>query len=73
MIAVEIVEDDKVNTPNKEMTGKIAKYANENGLILLSAGIYGNVITFLMPFVINDEELNKGFSIFSESFEKAGK
>lgn len=73
MVAVEIVEDDKVNTPNKELTGKIAKYANENGLILLSAGIYGNVIRFLMPLVINDEELNKGFSILSESFEKAGK
>lgn len=73
MVAVEIVEDDKVNTPNKELTGKIAKYANDNGLILLSAGIYGNVIRFLMPLVINDEELNKGFSILSESFEKAGK
>ena len=72
MVAVEIVNDDKENSPNKELTGQIAKYANDNGLILLSAGIYGNVIRFLLPLVISDEEMDKGFSILAESFEKAG-
>lgn len=73
MVAVEIVNDDKENSPNKELTGQIAKYANENGLILLSAGIYGNVIRFLVPLVINNEEMDKGLNILAESFEKAGK
>lgn len=72
MVAVEIINDDKENSPNKELTGQITKYANDNGLILLSAGIYGNVIRFLMPLVITDDELDKGFSILAESFEKAG-
>lgn len=73
MVAVEIVNDDKENSPNKELTGQITKYANDHGLILLSAGIYGNVIRFLMPLVITDDELDKGFNILTESFEKAGK
>lgn len=72
MVAVEIVNDDKENSPNKELTGKITKYANDNGLILLSAGIYGNVIRFLIPLVITDEELNKGLDILADSLEKAG-
>lgn len=73
MVAVEIVNDDKENSPNKELTGQIAKYANDNGLILLSAGIYGNVLRFLAPLVISDDELDKGLSILAESLEKAGK
>lgn len=73
MVAVEIVNDDKENSPNKELTGQIAKYANDNGLILLSAGIYGNVLRFLAPLVISDDELEKGLSILAESLEKAGK
>lgn len=72
MVAVEIVNDDKENSPNKELTGKITKYANDNGLILLSAGIYGNVIRFLAPLVITDDELDKGLGILADSLEKAG-
>ncbi len=72
MAAVEIVNDDKEHSPNKELTGQIAKYANDNGLILLSAGIFGNVIRFLMPLVITDEELNKGLDILDAAIEKAG-
>ncbi|MCD2137870.1 4-aminobutyrate--2-oxoglutarate transaminase [Salinicoccus halitifaciens] len=70
MVAVEIVNDDQ--SPDKARTGKIAKYANDNGLILLSAGIYGNVIRFLMPLVITDDELNKGLDILDAALEEAG-
>ena len=72
MVAFEVVKGDERNTPDKALAGQIAKYANDNGLILLSAGIYGNVIRFLMPLVITDEELNKGLDILDEALEKAG-
>lgn len=72
MVAFEVVKGDKENTPDKALTGQIAKYANDHGLILLSAGIYGNVIRFLMPLVITDEELNKGLDILDDALEKAG-
>lgn len=69
MVAVEIVQNDKLKAPDKEKTGAIAKYANDNGLILLSAGIKGNVIRFLLPLVITDEEFDAGISILDNAFK----
>lgn len=69
MVAVEIVTDRTEKLPNKEKTGEIVKYANDNGLLLLSAGIKGNVIRFLAPLVITDEELTKGLDILEQAFE----
>lgn len=68
MVAVEIVENRTDKTPDKEKTAHIAKYANDHGLLLLSAGIKGNVIRFLTPLVITDEELDKGLTILEDAF-----
>jgi 4-aminobutyrate aminotransferase/(S)-3-amino-2-methylpropionate transaminase len=68
MVAVEIIEDRSSKTPDKVKTAGITKYANENGLLLLSAGIKGNVIRFLTPLVITDKELKKGLNILENSF-----
>ncbi|GIO23554.1 4-aminobutyrate--2-oxoglutarate transaminase [Oceanobacillus sp. J11TS1] len=68
MVAVEIIEDRNSKTPDKVKTGSITKYANENGLLLLSAGIKGNVIRFLSPLVITDAELEKGLNILEDAF-----
>ena len=38
-------------------------------MIVISCGHYGNVIRTLMPFVITDEQLDRGFSILEESLE----
>lgn len=70
MVAVELVEDRKTKSPNKDATQKIVSYANENGLLLLSAGIKGNVIRFLTPLVITDEELEKGLAILEDAFHQ---
>lgn len=66
MVAMEIV-DPETQSPDKVKTSQIVKAANENGLLLLSAGINGNVIRFLAPLVITDQELNKGLSILESS------
>ncbi|WP_228548315.1 4-aminobutyrate--2-oxoglutarate transaminase [Sporosarcina obsidiansis] len=70
MVAVEIVESRSTRLPNKEKTTEIVKYANANGLLLLSAGLKGNVVRFLAPLVITDEELEKGFSILEAAFNQ---
>jgi 4-aminobutyrate aminotransferase-like enzyme len=44
-------------------TNRITRMAREQGLLLLSCGIYGNVIRILVPFTIGDEELDKGLDI----------
>lgn len=68
MIAVELVTDRSNKQPDKEKTSEITKYANEHGLLLLSAGLKGNVIRFLAPLVITDEELSEGFEILENAF-----
>lgn len=68
MVAAEIVNNRTDKLPNKEKTAEIVRYANANGLLLLSAGLKGNVIRFLAPLVITDEELSKGLSILEASF-----
>ncbi|GEK59045.1 4-aminobutyrate--2-oxoglutarate transaminase [Marinococcus halophilus] len=59
MAAFEIVKADGL-TPDPEKTARVTKKANEHGLLLLSAGVHGNVIRFLAPIVITEVELSKG-------------
>lgn len=65
MVAVEIV-DVETGKPDKAKTAEIVKQANKQGLLLLSAGLKGNVIRFLTPLVITDDELNKGLEILED-------
>ncbi len=46
----------------------VVKFCYEKGLILLSCGAFGNVIRFLMPFAITDEQLERGLAIMEEGF-----
>jgi 4-aminobutyrate aminotransferase / (S)-3-amino-2-methylpropionate transaminase / 5-aminovalerate transaminase len=69
MCAMEIVTNRKDKTPDKVTVGKIVKEANNRGLMLLSAGIFGNVIRLLMPLTITDDQLEEGLDILRESIE----
>ncbi len=57
MIAIELPEQ------SGDETARITKAAREQGLLLLSCGIYGNVIRILVPFTIGDAELERGLDI----------
>lgn len=70
MVAVELVKDKNTKAPYKEKADNIMKYANDNGLLLLSSGLHGNVIRFLAPLVITDEELTKGLDILKQAFNQ---
>lgn len=63
MAAVEFVKDKKTKIPDGERVNKIIKYANDHGLLLLNAGIYGNCIRFLSPLTISEEQLQRGMDI----------
>jgi 4-aminobutyrate aminotransferase-like enzyme len=47
-------------------TTRVTREARERGLVLLSCGIYGNVIRILVPFAISDEDLERGLDILQE-------
>jgi 4-aminobutyrate aminotransferase / (S)-3-amino-2-methylpropionate transaminase / 5-aminovalerate transaminase len=46
--------------------------AHERGLVLLTCGMYGNVIRILVPLVISDEDADRGLEIVEESLGDAG-
>ncbi|MBI2079830.1 4-aminobutyrate--2-oxoglutarate transaminase [Candidatus Micrarchaeota archaeon] len=66
MCSLEIVKDKVTREPDKEKTKKIVKKCYENGLVILSAGLFGNCIRTLMPLVIKDEELKGGLSVLEK-------
>jgi 4-aminobutyrate aminotransferase/(S)-3-amino-2-methylpropionate transaminase len=57
MLAIELPEQ------TGDETSRITAAAREQGLMLLSCGIYGNVIRILVPFAIGDVELEQGLDI----------
>lgn len=63
MMGFELVKDRKTKEPWPEAAKQLTKYCYENGLIIMTAGTYGNVVRLLMPLVIKDEELKQGFEI----------
>ncbi|KAB7706988.1 4-aminobutyrate--2-oxoglutarate transaminase [Bacillus aerolatus] len=71
MCAIELVKDRKTKEPNKELTNLIITEANKRGLLVLSAGAYGNVLRLLMPLVITDEQVAEGLDILEEAMEAA--
>jgi 4-aminobutyrate aminotransferase/(S)-3-amino-2-methylpropionate transaminase len=71
MIGVELVKDRVTKEPAKELTGKVVKYCQEQGVMLISAGIFGNVIRLLIPLVVTDEQLDRGLTVLEQSILKA--
>ena len=53
--------------PNPDFTGKVRERALAKGLILLTCGIYGNVIRFLAPITIEDEVFGEALDILEET------
>lgn len=70
MIAIELVNDRKTKEPAKEITSRLTAECYKRGLIFLSAGIYSNVLRFLMPLVITESELNQAADILETSLQE---
>jgi 4-aminobutyrate aminotransferase/(S)-3-amino-2-methylpropionate transaminase len=67
MAAMELVKDPESRIPDGESTAKVVEIALQNGLMLLTAGRYANVIRTLMPLSITDDELEEGLSILARA------
>lgn len=70
MLGIEFVKDKVNKEPYPELVNRIILECVSNGLIIEGAGTYGNVIRFLCPLVVTDEQLEVGFSIFEEAIIK---
>ena len=70
MAAFDVVSDKANHTPDADLAGALCKKAREKGLILLSCGLYGNTIRFLMPVTIEDEVLQEGLGIVEDCLKE---
>ena len=70
MLAIELVKDRTTKEPAKDETNAIIQDCWQNGLVLLSAGARGNVIRFLVPLVITEEQMEAGVAILDKALEK---
>ncbi|RAH38953.1 4-aminobutyrate--2-oxoglutarate transaminase [Halomonas sp. SL1] len=68
MAAFDLVTAD--GSPDADLAGALCKKAREKGLILLSCGLWGNTIRFLMPVTIEDEVLEEGLGIIEECLKE---
>jgi len=68
MIAVELVEPGSTE-PNAALAGQIAKSCHAAGVVVLTAGTYGNVLRFLPPLVIGHHLLSEGLDVIEQAFD----
>ncbi|MBR4629996.1 MAG: aspartate aminotransferase family protein [Treponema sp.] len=73
MVGVEFVKDKKTKEPDGKLVSEIIRYAACHGLIMENAGTYGNVIRFLAPLIITDEQLEAGLAIYEDAIKNCGK
>jgi 4-aminobutyrate aminotransferase-like enzyme len=71
MMALELVSDPVTRRPDKDRTGRVLAHALKRGLVLLSAGTYGNVIRVLVPLTIPDPVLDEGLAVMQQALEAA--
>ncbi|WP_426817883.1 4-aminobutyrate--2-oxoglutarate transaminase [Winslowiella sp. 2C04] len=69
MIAIELVEQRDRHKPDKALTQALVQEAGRQGLVLLSCGVRGNVIRFLIPLTASKEIVTEGLNILSSALE----
>jgi len=67
MQAIELVEPGTKN-PNTAAMNAVVKYCQSQGVLVLTAGTYSNVVRFLPPLVITDELLKDALSVLDDAF-----
>ncbi|RME01157.1 MAG: 4-aminobutyrate--2-oxoglutarate transaminase [Calditrichaeota bacterium] len=69
MNGVEFVIDRTNKRPAPDVVAALQRICYENGLIVLKAGSFGNVIRLLMPLTIEEKILQEGLQIFSHAVD----
>jgi 4-aminobutyrate aminotransferase/(S)-3-amino-2-methylpropionate transaminase len=70
MIAMELVKNGSALEPDAELTKALVQRAALNGLVLLSCGVHGNVIRFLMPLTASEAIVREGLDILERSLRE---
>ncbi len=71
MCALELVKDKRTKQPDEGLARATVRYAYQNGLLLLNAGLLGNALRTLMPLTITSEDLDSGLALIGQSINEA--
>ncbi len=69
MQAMELVTDRDTKAPATDLTRAVSRFALEHGVILVTAGTFGNVIRLLVPLVVTGQQLHEGLDIVEQALE----
>ncbi len=67
MIAAELVRPGSLD-PNPEAVAAVTRYCHDHGVLVLSAGTFGNVLRFLPPLTITDDLLDDAIGVLADAF-----
>jgi len=67
MVASEFGERGK---PDVSRTKAVIAAAREEGLLLLSCGTFGNIVRWIPPLIVTEEEIDEGLGIFERALER---
>ena len=68
MVATELARDGQPDTTTAKA---VTKAAQEAGLLLLTCGTYDNVIRWIPPLVVTEDEIEEALGIFAGALDKA--
>jgi 4-aminobutyrate aminotransferase/(S)-3-amino-2-methylpropionate transaminase len=68
MVAIELVKNRRADQPDPDLTRALVQAAAARGLVILSCGVYANVIRFLAPLTIEEAILNEGLELLEAAF-----
>ena len=69
MIGMELVQQD--GTPDRALTARVCAHALAHGLYLLSCGCDKNVVRFIAPLTVSQEEIDMALEILDLAFAEA--
>ena len=67
VMGVELVKDKTTKEPAPDLTRKLIDLAAQNGLLIGSVGVFGNVIRVAPPLVISEAEAHESLDIFAKA------
>ena len=70
MVAMELVEDPETKKPAGAFAKTLRQKLFENGVVNIGAGTYHNVLRILVPLTIEDETLDRGLDILSDTMDE---
>ena len=73
MVAFELVKDKDPNKPDADLCKALINACAAKGLLIISAGVSGNVIRVLSPLIISKPQLQKGLDILREELVRLTK